>query len=405
MDIQLKETDTPIIVNDKWDNSSKQVPLVNYNFMTPVTLSACLIVKNEEKSIEKILQCLLQFCDEVNIVDTGSNDKTVEILQRYSNNKVKIYHLDWRDDFSYARNYSFSKATMEYIFWCDGDDYIPESSIDEIKILKASGELRRYDIVSADYVYGFNGGDKTELRRDCFLRRSLNFQWTGRIHEYVSSPLANTSYYDHDIKIEHHKYKDGTSRNLKIFAKMIKDKVEFTSRDIFYFGNELYFGKKYQRALAEYENFLKKDDAWYVDKLTALWRMHIMYSQVPALKDEEKDNQILAKSLFLAPPRPDFCCAIGDYHLKRNDVESAIFWYKTAYVGKENNMEGDFYMLVAKSYGTWYPLLQLCVCYYRLGKVDEAIEANELAAYFDKDNESVKYNRKFFNGLKDGRSN
>ena len=46
------------------------------------------------------------------IVDTGSKDRTKEIAAHYTD---RIYDFEWVDDFSKARNFAFSKATMEYI--------------------------------------------------------------------------------------------------------------------------------------------------------------------------------------------------------------------------------------------------------------------------------------------------
>ena len=66
-------------------------------------ISACLIVRNEEKMIENCLKSLKDF-DEIIVVDTGSIDRTIKIAKKYTN---KIYNFKWNDDFSEARNFSF----------------------------------------------------------------------------------------------------------------------------------------------------------------------------------------------------------------------------------------------------------------------------------------------------------
>ena len=75
-----------------------------------------MIVKNEEEVLARCLDCVLQFADEIIIVDTGSSDKTKEIASKYTD---KVYDFEWCDDFSKARNYAFSKATMDYVM-CPG---------------------------------------------------------------------------------------------------------------------------------------------------------------------------------------------------------------------------------------------------------------------------------------------
>ena len=73
-----------------------------------VTISLCMIVKDEEEILARCLDCVADLMDEIIIVDTGSTDKTKEIARRYTD---KIYDFKWENDFSAARNFAFSKAT------------------------------------------------------------------------------------------------------------------------------------------------------------------------------------------------------------------------------------------------------------------------------------------------------
>ena len=84
-----------------------------------ITISLCMIVKNEEEVLERCLNSLKGLMDEIIIVDTGSTDRTKEIAARYTD---KIYDFSWCDDFAAARNFSFSKATQEYIYAPDADE-------------------------------------------------------------------------------------------------------------------------------------------------------------------------------------------------------------------------------------------------------------------------------------------
>lgn len=98
-----------------------------------ITISLCMIVKNEEDVIGRCLKCVKDVVDEIIIVDTGSTDSTIEIAKKYTN---QIYHFDWVDDFAKARNYAFSKATKDYIMWLDADDIIFEKDLTKLKQLK-----------------------------------------------------------------------------------------------------------------------------------------------------------------------------------------------------------------------------------------------------------------------------
>ena len=86
-----------------------------------MTISLCMIVKNEETTLARCLDSVVGIADEIIIVDTGSTDRTKEIAGRYTD---KIFDFPWVDDFAAARNFSFSKATMEYCMWLDASDIL-----------------------------------------------------------------------------------------------------------------------------------------------------------------------------------------------------------------------------------------------------------------------------------------
>ena len=90
-----------------------------------ITVSLCMIVKNEEQILQRCLDSLAGLMDEIIIVDTGSTDATKEIAAKYTD---KVYDFVWIDDFSAARNFAFSKAGMEYIYSADADEMLDEKN-------------------------------------------------------------------------------------------------------------------------------------------------------------------------------------------------------------------------------------------------------------------------------------
>ncbi|WP_338379141.1 glycosyltransferase family 2 protein, partial [Enterococcus faecium] len=100
-----------------------------------VSVSLCMIVKNEEEVLERCLKSVYELVDEIIIVDTGSEDATVSIAQSYTD---KVYFFEWCNDFSKARNFSYSKATKDYIFFMDADEVLPETEQGKFRDLKES---------------------------------------------------------------------------------------------------------------------------------------------------------------------------------------------------------------------------------------------------------------------------
>jgi glycosyltransferase involved in cell wall biosynthesis len=117
-----------------------------------ITISLCMIVKNEEDTLGRCLKSVKDIVDEIIIVDTGSSDRTKEVAGSFTS---KIYDFKWIDDFSAARNYSCSKATMDYIMWLDADDVILEEDALKIQQLKVT-IAHNVDIVMMKYNYSFD---------------------------------------------------------------------------------------------------------------------------------------------------------------------------------------------------------------------------------------------------------
>ena len=98
-----------------------------------ISVSVCMIVKNEEKVLRRCLDSLAGLYEELVIVDTGSTDSTKEIAGRYTD---KVYDLVWTGSFSDARNFAFDKCTCDYIYSVDADEILAGKQVlDEFRPL------------------------------------------------------------------------------------------------------------------------------------------------------------------------------------------------------------------------------------------------------------------------------
>ena len=139
-----------------------------------VTISVCMIVKNEEAVLARCLDSLKGIADEIIIVDTGSTDKTKEIAAGYTD---MLYDFTWVNDFSAARNFAFSKATMEYIYSADADEVLEEKDREKFLMLKQV-LLPEIEIVEMIYVnpedcnmvYNYTREPRPKLFKDIGLR-------------------------------------------------------------------------------------------------------------------------------------------------------------------------------------------------------------------------------------------
>ena len=84
-----------------------------------VTLSVCMMVKDEEHNLKRCLSSLNGIADELIIVDTGSNDSSVPIAESFG---AKVYHHPWENDFSKHRNQSIEYASGDWLLIFDADE-------------------------------------------------------------------------------------------------------------------------------------------------------------------------------------------------------------------------------------------------------------------------------------------
>lgn len=98
--------------------------------------------------LARCLDSIADLMDEIIIVDTGSTDNTKEIAAQYTS---RIYDFKWTSDFSAARNFSFSKATMEYIYTADADEILDDANRERFLRLK-DALLPEIEIVQMKYV-------------------------------------------------------------------------------------------------------------------------------------------------------------------------------------------------------------------------------------------------------------
>lgn len=349
-----------------------------------ISISLCMIVKNEEGTLGRCLACVQDLVEEIIVVDTGSSDNTRGDAELYG---ARWFEYEWQDDFSSARNFAFSKATKEYILWLDADDVIDEP--DRTRLRQIKNNLNpAVHYVSMPYQLAFDGDGRPtfSVRRNRLVRRDCKFRWTGVVHEYLEVGGVGLS---SDVAIKHRKLKSSTDRNLQIYRKLEAQGVEMTARDLYYFGNELRDHSHHQEAIQKYLAFLATGNGWIEDNISACLASADCYS---ALDDRKNQLKMLLLSMEYDMPRAECCCRLGWYYLSDAQIEKAIFWYESATRLASSPPQGGF---VDLSCWTWLPHLQLCVCYDRLGQIDRAYYHNEQAYLYNSSHPAILQNRDY----------
>lgn len=352
-----------------------------------ITISLCMIVKNEEDTIGDCLASVKEAVDEIIIVDTGSTDRTKEIVKQYTD---KIYDFTWIDDFAAARNYSFSKAKKDYILWLDADDILLEKDRHALKKLKKTLS-KDVDCVQFYYNYAFDaqGNPSLTFRRERLVKRSRNYQWVGFIHEFID---VKGKRQNAEIYVTHNRVHGAAERNLNIYKKKIEEGVVFSPRDQYYYGKELYYHHMTEEAIDALNKFLTMP-GWVEDQIDAIYAIADCYEWKGQYKEARK---MLYRCFEYEVPRAECLYRIGKMFQQEEQYKKAIYWYEMIFQTTRPAGEG----FIFEEYWTWRPHLELCVCYYQLGELEKSKAHNEQAAEYAPDDPAVEYNRKYFESLK-----
>lgn len=351
-----------------------------------ITISLCMIVKNEEDVLARCLESVGTIADEIIIVDTGSEDKTKEIACQFTKN---VIDFPWIDDFAAARNYSFSKASMQYCMWLDADDILLEEDKNALLEFKKNANPD-FDIAMLKYHTAFDEENKPVFSyyRERIIKNHKGYLWVGAVHEVIS--LTGKLIYS-DIAVTHQKvHPSDPDRNLKIFEKLLKEGKELDPRQQFYYGRELYYHNRCEEAIAVFQDFLQKGRGWIENEIDACKQMAYCYYY---LKNEREALASLFRSFLYDKPRAEVCCEIGKHFMDRKNYTTAIFWYEIALACNRNDVSGGF--ISPDCYG-FIPNIQLAVCYDKLMQYEKANKYNEKAGDYKPSSSAYLANKEYF---------
>jgi len=103
-----------------------------------MTISLCIVVKNEEMALPQCLNSVKDVVEEMIVLDTGSSDRTVEIARQFG---AKVYHFTWCNDFSAARNEALKYVRGDWVLVLDADEVLVPEIIPDLQQIINSDRL------------------------------------------------------------------------------------------------------------------------------------------------------------------------------------------------------------------------------------------------------------------------
>ena len=388
-------------------------------------LSLCMIVKNEEKNIRSFLTKTIPFVDEINIVDTGSTDNTIEIIREIYPD-VNLREIEWGDNFSYARNISLDMANCEWVISLDVDEEIDKKDFLHIRRVLENCDvsgivlLQRSYISSPETVDFITNNTSYEQGKDFagyidvpFLRLFKNrsdFRYEGVVHELMDYALKDEKKLRLKIPIHHFGMvsKDDKFRKNNFYLKLLEKEI-IDAPDLFkvkYTLARQYFDlKRYDEAYTFFKKTIEqRPDTPKLYEYLGLTLNH--------LKRYKESIPYLEKSIDLGSLTAKPYSLLGVSYFNLKDYDKAILNLKKAIelnpesINEYNILGYIFYTLKdfdnAKKYLlqslSFYPgfinaKVNLFLCLFDKGEVKEAIVQAKSILALDKSYASLIHNK------------
>jgi glycosyltransferase involved in cell wall biosynthesis len=337
------------------------------------TLALVLIVRNEERCIGRCLASAVAFVDEIIVVDTGSTDRTKEIVLGHG---IPVFDYVWSDDFAAARNYALSLSTSDWNLVLDADEYVTNFKSEAIhQFMNNPAQLGRIQIISETVVEG----EESEVRGHITRLIPSGIGYKGRIHEQVDAQLPRIRV---PIIVQHDGYlgTDKSGRNIPLLLK----EVHNAPTDAYYLyllGREYEGKKEWDTSLHYYSEaykLLKGTEPYAPNMIVDYTYMLIRLKHLSAAM---KVLDAYAKPLAGFPDY-HFVCGIFYLDLILSDPDTFLPYLQrieAAYqrcleIGEDSGYDG---VIGTGSYAAWYNLGN----YYEvLGRQTEALHCYRKAA-------------------------
>jgi len=212
-----------------------------------------MIVKNEAKHLGKALQSVADCVDEIVIVDTGSEDNTLQIAESFG---AKVIEFDWIDDFAAARNCAIGNSTSDWILTLDADEYLlPEAQL-KLKQLKQ-------ELTSPNFYYWFtrvfqkNNNAVTYQKKIYLFPNRPDIHWKFRVHEQINHDFALLDMQSRtiDLRIQLERSDETAEtrqkKSLYYYQLLLEELERYPNESIllYHLGKECYMLKKYNEAI------------------------------------------------------------------------------------------------------------------------------------------------------------
>ncbi|MGP0051604.1 MAG: glycosyltransferase, partial [Solirubrobacteraceae bacterium] len=224
-----------------------------------LTLSLCMIVRDEEDVLGRCLTAVAPAVDEIVVVDTGSRDATIQIARSFG---ARVIEHEWTDSFSEPRNISFEAATGDWLISLDADQVLVSEDAEVLRELTGHTWREAFYLVETSHVGEADDGCAVVNHRLRVFRNRPEYRYKGRVHEQISHTLplyAPGRVVQTPVRLQHYGYlksvldaKGKVQRNIKLLRLEVDENPTDASLR-FSLGSECLAAGDDEAALPEFE--------------------------------------------------------------------------------------------------------------------------------------------------------
>jgi tetratricopeptide (TPR) repeat protein len=345
----------------------------------PEGISLCMIVKNEERFLEACLESVKDIVDEINIVDTGSTDRTLEIAEKYGAN---IIHREWRNDFAWARNEALAMATKRWTLVLDADEELERESLGLMRSLRSTpAGLACVYINIVNLISDATGAGTMSHRLIRVFPTNPVLRYTGLIHESLSrTDAGEMSAVLTPITILHKGYtneilvsRDKDTRNKPLISRAYEDNGD-DSFSLFNFGNSAITSGNIELGIEVLERMLSAATA--VKLYFPLAYLMLGQTYCESLGQNEKALAILDQGVEKFPKDAGLIFTRGQVLVKMGRITEARELFEEALALREYMA---FTVMTDEEIFEWKIFYAMAGTYEREQKFEKAIEYIDLA--------------------------
>ncbi|MCI8402898.1 MAG: glycosyltransferase [Lachnospiraceae bacterium] len=353
-------------------------------------ISQCMIVKNEEKNIERALSWGRDIMWEQIVVDTGSTDRTVELAQKMG---AKVFHFTWIDDFAAAKNYALEKAQGDWIAFLDADEYMEPDDVKKVYAL-----LSDFQKAAKPYLAVFTAcinlhkegrvvSNTNQLR---FFRNHADLRYAGRIHERLvkgDGTLDSSELFDawSHLRIYHTGYTEEAyeetgklKRNLDLIMKELEEhpddyKMMGNLADVYRAMGESELAIRwYEKAIESLPPVRRRSEA---PIMRTTWSfVYLLYLLYEQKKGIGRALSVYEKAVQYIPQECDFDYIMGKYYIDLKDWERAIYHLERGLDLYRTDKSVYYGMLLSPNLMSASEYLAICC--YNAGKRDKCVHVS-----------------------------